>query len=219
MDMGVGCGSFDESNNTFCGSYDDIDEMLYGKDRDANYGYWDFYDYINAHVYDNDRFGTMVFADQYSYENYLQGLTAGRAACGKKQQWEQEGLNAVDSAQRIIPKNKRTYLYEVGDKLTLYDEGRYDRRLQFGRVVKIKMFGRRGSGANDSAALVIRLTDKRVVFGFIGACYYCYERRFPWLPYFNYQDAQKMLEEYGGLRLEEKEKFREVSKVSLTVEE
>ena len=81
------------------------------------------------------------------------------------------------------------------------------------------MFGRRESEVNDSAALVIRLTDKRVVFALIGACYRCHERRFPWLPYFNYQDAQRMLEEYGGLRLEEKEKFREVFEVSLTVEE
>ena len=53
----------------------------------------------------------------------------------------------------------------------------------------------------------------------IGACYYCHERRFPWLPYFNYRDAQRMLEDYGGLRLEEKEKFGEVSEASLTVEE
>ena len=217
--MGSGIGSYDEADDTFCGSYIDIDEMLYGKDRDANYGYWDFNEYFDAHVCDNDRVGSMVFADQYSYENYLKGQVAVRAAYEQRRQWEQETLKAADSVQKIIPKKKRTYLYKAGDKLTLYDEGRYDGRLQFGRIVKIKMFGRRESEVNDSAALVIRLTDKRVVFALIGACFYCHERRFPWLPYFNYQDAQRMLEEYGGLRLEEKEKFREVFEVSLTVEE
>lgn len=58
--MGSGIGSYDEADDTFCGSYIDIDEMLYGKNRDANYGYWDFNEYIDAHVCDNDRVGSMV---------------------------------------------------------------------------------------------------------------------------------------------------------------
>ena len=124
------------------------------------------------------------------YLNYIKKITHDNA---RKE--VEEAYRAAEARSQARPRYKNmTYKYSKGDRITVYD----DERLEFGYIVRIKTLS--VSDRIVLVVIVIRLTDRRVVFAILPKS--DEGEKLPWLRYFTYEATQNYLQDRRELTLE-----------------
>lgn len=142
------------------------------------------------------------YINKVSYENKFR----------RAKEKEDERNRQAELAKRLPRYKDIIYNYITGDKIVVYD----DERLEFGYIVKIKF----KKTEPQMAVLVIRLTDRRIVFALIPQLYYSgsKDRPLPWLRFSKYENTQDILNRKWGVLLDS-DQFHEVGILEYKVSE